>query len=67
MTALLAFLAYYKGGLICLWLYKEKTSYGIKKMYLYIPPPNSRHTYDFVVVTSLTHPRKIIWLFYIGK
>jgi hypothetical protein len=26
-----------RGGLISLWLYK-KTSYGIEKMYLHIPP-----------------------------
>jgi hypothetical protein len=27
---------------------------------LYIFPPWAPHTYDFVVLTSLTHPRKII-------
>jgi hypothetical protein len=34
--------------------------YGIEKMYLiYIFPPELHtHTYDFIVVTSLTHPRK---------
>jgi hypothetical protein len=39
----------------------KKTSYGIEKMYLlYIFPLSSTHTYEFVVLTSLTHPRKII-------
>jgi hypothetical protein len=39
---------------------KKTTSYGIGKMYLlYIFPPEL-HTYDFVVLTSLTHPRKIL-------
>jgi hypothetical protein len=27
---------------------------------LYIFPPWAPHTYDFVVLTSLTHPRKIL-------
>jgi hypothetical protein len=32
---------------------------GLKKIYLlYIFPPWAPHTYDFVVVASLTHPRK---------
>jgi hypothetical protein len=36
-------------------------------MYLYIPP-RAPHTYDFVVLTSLTHPKKIILvLLEIGK
>jgi hypothetical protein len=39
---------------------KKTTSYGTEKMYLlYIFPPWAPHTYDFVVLTSLTHPRKI--------
>jgi hypothetical protein len=35
---------------------------------LYIIPPSAPHTYDFVVLTSLTHPRKILLvLLQIGK
>jgi hypothetical protein len=44
-----------RGGLIFI----KETSYEIEKMYLQIPP-RAPHTYDFVVLTSLTHPRKII-------
>jgi hypothetical protein len=34
---------------------------GLKKMYLlYILPLWAPHTYDFIVLTSLTHQRKII-------
>jgi hypothetical protein len=36
----------------------KKTSYGIEKIYfLYIFPLSSTH---FVILTSLTHPRKIL-------
>jgi hypothetical protein len=35
---------------------------------LYIFPPEAVHTYDFVVLTSLTHPRKIrLVVLQIGK
>jgi hypothetical protein len=35
---------------------------------LYIFPLSSTHTYDFHVLTSLTHPRKILlFLLQIGK
>jgi hypothetical protein len=33
---------------------------GLKKIYLHIPPLTSTHTNDFVVLTSLTHARKIL-------
>jgi hypothetical protein len=33
---------------------KERRSYGVEKMYLLCAP----QPYDFVVQTSLTHPRK---------
>jgi hypothetical protein len=40
---------------------KKTTSHGIENMYLfYIFPLSSTHTYDFVVLTSLTHSRKIL-------
>jgi hypothetical protein len=41
---------------------------GLKEMYLlYIFPPEL-HSYDFVVLTSLTHPRKILFVvLQIGK
>jgi hypothetical protein len=40
---------------------KKTTSYGIEKKCIYSTyPPSSPHTYDFVVLTSLTHPRKIL-------
>jgi hypothetical protein len=38
---------------------KKTTSYGIQNMYLH-SPSSAPHTYDFLVLTSLTHPRKII-------
>jgi hypothetical protein len=41
---------------------KKTTSYGIENniFTLHIPPLSSTHFYDFVVLTSLTHPRKIL-------
>jgi hypothetical protein len=40
---------------------KEITSYGIEKIYLFYKFPSELHTLmDFVVLTSLTHPRKIL-------
>jgi hypothetical protein len=49
-------------GLLSLWLYKENKLCNWKKktQLLYIFSLWAPHTYDFVVVTSLTHPRKII-------
>jgi hypothetical protein len=51
----------YKGGLISLWLYKENNKLRDWKnvFTLYIPPWAPR-TYDFVVLTSLTQPRRIL-------
>jgi hypothetical protein len=50
-----------QGGLISLWLYKEKRNYGIENKYIYSTySPWAPHTYDFVVLTSLSHPRKIV-------
>jgi hypothetical protein len=41
---------------------------GTKKCIYSTHPPWSPHTYDFVVLTSLTHPRKILLLvLQIGK
>jgi hypothetical protein len=56
------------GGLVSLWLYKT-TSYGIEKDVFTLHIPSwAPHTYDFVVLTSLTHPRKIIlFVLQIGK
>jgi hypothetical protein len=48
-------------GLISLWLYKEKTSYRMEKgSYSTNSPLSPTHTYGFVVLTSLTHPRKTL-------
>jgi hypothetical protein len=47
-----------QGGLIILWFYKGKTSYGIEKMYLLYIFPLELHTH-FVVLISLTHSRKL--------
>jgi hypothetical protein len=53
-----------RGGFI-----KKTTSYGIKRIFLlYIFPPELHTLYDFVVLTSLTHPRKIfLVVLQIGK
>jgi hypothetical protein len=51
----------YKGGLISLWLYKENNKlWDWKNVFILHIPPWAPHTYDFVVLTSLTHPRKIL-------
>jgi hypothetical protein len=44
------------------WGFIKKQAIKLKKnvFTLDIPPLSSTHTYDFVVLTSLTHPRKII-------
>jgi hypothetical protein len=54
-------------GLISLWLYKENNKLQDWKNSIYIVPW-AQHTYDFVVLTSLTHPKKIIFVvLQIGK
>jgi hypothetical protein len=49
-------------GLISLWVYKENNNVRDWKnvFTLYNPPPWAPLSYDFVVLTSLTHPRKIL-------
>jgi hypothetical protein len=56
---------YYEGGRGG-WLYKENNKVrGWNDVFtVHIPPLSSTHTYDFVVLTSLTHPRKILLLVY---
>jgi hypothetical protein len=51
----------YEAGLISLWLCKENKKLCDWKIVftLYISP-RAPHTYDFVVLTSLTHPRNIL-------
>jgi hypothetical protein len=50
-----------RGGLISLWLYKENNKLrDWKNIFTLHIPPWAPHTYDFVVLTSLTHPRKIL-------
>jgi hypothetical protein len=46
-----------QGGLVSPWLYKENNKLQDWKnvFTLWVP-----HTYDFIVLTSLTHPRKIV-------
>jgi hypothetical protein len=52
-----------RGGLISIWLYKETKNLWDWKKHIYSTySPWGPHTYDFVVLTSLTHPRKIILL-----
>jgi hypothetical protein len=47
--------------LIILWLYEENNKLqDLKNIFTLHIPPWAPHTYDFVVITSLTHPRKII-------
>jgi hypothetical protein len=53
----------YEGGarLISLWLYKENNKQRDRKNIFTVQiPPWAPHTYDFVVLTSLTHPRQIL-------
>jgi hypothetical protein len=53
--------AYIRGGLISLWLYKENNKLqDSKNVFTLHNPPRAPHTYDFAVVTSSTHPRKIL-------
>jgi hypothetical protein len=50
-----------KRGLISLWLYKENNKLrDWKNVFTLHIPPWAPHTYDFVILTSLTHPRKIL-------
>jgi hypothetical protein len=49
------------GGLISLWLYKESNKLrDWENVFTLHISPLAPHTYDFVVLTSLTHPRKIL-------
>jgi hypothetical protein len=49
------------GGVISLWLYKENNKLrDWKNVFTLHIPPWAPHTYDFVVLTSSTHPRKIL-------
>jgi hypothetical protein len=48
-------------GLVSLWLYKGNNKLrDWKNVFTLHIPPWAPHTYDFVVLTSLTHPRKIL-------
>jgi hypothetical protein len=50
-----------RGGPISPWLYKENNKLRDWKKCIYCTfSPWAPHTYDFVVLTSLTHPRKIL-------
>jgi hypothetical protein len=58
----------YTRGLISLWLYKENKLWDWKNVFTVHIPPLAPRTYDFVVVTSLTHPRIILLIvLQIGK
>jgi hypothetical protein len=49
------------GGLISLWLYKENNNLrDWKNVFTLHIPTWAPHTYDFVVLTSLTHPWKFL-------
>jgi hypothetical protein len=50
----------YDGGLKSLRLYKENKLWGWKKCTYSTYSPWVPHTYDFVVLTCLTYPRKIL-------
>jgi hypothetical protein len=49
-------------GLISLWFYKENNNLRDwkKNVFTLYIPPWTPHTYDFVVLISLTHPKKIL-------
>jgi hypothetical protein len=51
---------YVWGGLTILCLYKENKLQDWKNVFTLHIPPWAPHTYDFIVLTSLTHPRKIL-------
>jgi hypothetical protein len=59
----------YEGGWQVFGFIKKTTSYGIEKnVFTLHIPPWAPQTYDFVVLTSLTHPRKILlFVLHIGK
>jgi hypothetical protein len=50
----------YERELISLWLYKATRMKKYISSTYSPPPPRAPHTYGFVVITSITHPRKII-------
>jgi hypothetical protein len=51
----------YERELLSLWLYKENNKLrDWKNVFTLHIPPWAPHTYDFVVLTSLTFPRKIL-------
>jgi hypothetical protein len=51
----------YEGGLISFWLYEENNKLrDSKNVFTLHIPPWAPHTYDFVVLTSLIHPRNIL-------
>jgi hypothetical protein len=56
-------------GLISLWFYKENNKLQAwKNVFTLHIPPWAPHTYEFIVLTSLTHPRKILFaVLQIGK
>jgi hypothetical protein len=51
-----------RGKMISFWLYKDNNKLRDWKnvFTLHIPPLSSTHTYDFFVLTSLAHPRRIL-------
>jgi hypothetical protein len=50
-----------RGELISLWLYKENNKLqDWKNIFTLHIPPWAPHTYDLVVLTSITYPRKIL-------
>jgi hypothetical protein len=48
------------GGLISLWIYKENKLRHWKNVFTLNIPFSAPHAYDLVVLTYLTHPRKIL-------
>jgi hypothetical protein len=49
------------GGRKCIWRFKEKNKQRDEKnIFTLHIPPWAPHTYDFVVLTSLTHSQKIL-------
>jgi hypothetical protein len=54
-------LCIYKRGLVSLWLYKENNELrDWENVFTLHIPPWAPNTYDFFVLTSLTHPREIL-------
>jgi hypothetical protein len=52
--------SFLRGELISLWLYKENKLRDWKNVFTLDIPLWAPHTYGFVVLTSLTHPSKIL-------